>query len=129
MSKIDFQKHYKLARQLRLYPLKITAFTNTLMLKRKSDFTNDKLYIWIDPSWVIFYRGKKVISSADYPHHKEPLCKQKHDLWCKKKNKISNTILLSVKLNKNQHTVFRLSGGYEIVSYGYRHQILEGKSF
>jgi hypothetical protein len=88
-----------------------------------------KPYIWIDPSWELFHLGKSVISSLNYPDHKGPLYIQKHRLWCKKKQQVAGKLLLTVKLNKFGHTVFRLSNNYEIVSYGYNHQLIDDEDY
>lgn len=123
MSKIDFRMYYKQARQFRNSPLLVIAATNSLKIQLIRNSGRDKPYIWIDPSWELFHQGKSFISSSSYPDYKSPLCIHKHRAWCKKKQLISGKILLSIKLNKFGQTVFRLSGNYEIVCYGYNFQL------
>ena len=129
MSRIDFRKYYKTARKFTNSPLRIIAATNSLKIQTRRNSGRGKPYIWIDPSWELFHLGESVISSSNYPDYKGPLYIQKHRLWCKKKQKISGRILLSVKLNKFGHTIFRLSGNYELVSYGYNLELTDDEDY
>lgn len=129
MSKIDFQKYGKSVRKFKYSPLLVIAATNSLKIQTRKNSGSGKPYIWIDPSWELFHLRKSVISSSNYPDHKGPLYIQKHMLWCNKKQQVSGKFLLSVKLNKFGHTVFRLSDNYEIVSYGYNLQLVDGEDY
>jgi len=125
MSKIDFHRYAAEARKLKHVPLVFCAATNSLKIYSKRSTLGKSAYIWLDPQWELRRFGKSIISSTSYPYHKGPLYLQKHRQWCKRKTQLSGKVLLSVNLNKFSNTVFKFSGGYEIISYGYSHELIE----
>ncbi len=119
MSKIDYLLYKKNISFFLNKPLKISAATNSLKIQRNQNSGRDNPYIWIDPSWEVFKNSYSLFSSFSYPNYMSPLYIQKHRQWCKTKRQIEGKMLLSVKLNKLNETVFQLSGGYQLRCYGY----------